>query len=135
MPTSVAPRQSISSLGPHAFEANQRGPMHVSVTALGASPDRTRNAANDLGHSLEGGTAAVRSKAGSTAAEPQLGASSSPGSYYSDSPEQAGRWRGDGAAELGRVVDPETFRRALLGQHPVTGEQLAATSTQSLVAR
>ncbi len=109
--------------------------MHVSVTALGASPDRTRNAANDIVNYLEGGNASVRSKAGSAAAEPQLGASSSPGSYYSDSPEQAGRWRGDGTADLGSTVEPETFRRALLGQHPITGEQLVSAAGSSARAK
>ena len=46
--------------------------------------------------------------------------------YYADSVEGPGRWLGRGITgmRLGGEVDPEEFRRVLLGQHAVTGEQL-----------
>ncbi len=109
--------------------------MHVSVTALGASPDRARSAANDIVNYLEGDPGNVRAKAGSAAADPQLGQQSSPGSYYSDSPEQAGRWRGAGTTELSGTVDAETFRRVLLGQDPTTGQLLVTASGSSARAK
>ena len=109
--------------------------MHVSVTALGASPDRARSAANDIVNYLEGGAGNVRAKAGSAAADPQLGQQSSPGTYYSDSPEQAGLWRGAGTTELGDTVDAEMFRRVLLGQNPTTGQQLVSTSGSAARAK
>ena len=108
--------------------------MHVSVTALGAPSERTKSAANDIVNYLEGGVG-VRSKAGSAAEPPQLGQGSAPGAYYSDSPEQAGRWRGAGAADLGDAVDAETFKRVLLGQHPVTGQQLVTAAGSSARAK
>lgn len=109
--------------------------MHVSVTALGASPDRAKSAANDIVNYLEGGAGNVRAKAGSAASTPQLGQESSPGSYYSDSPEQAGRWRGKGTVDLGDAVDAETFKRVLLGQDPLTGEQLITAAGSAARAK
>lgn len=109
--------------------------MHVSVTALGASPDRAKSAANDIVNYLEGGAGNVRAKAGSAATTPELGQDSSPGSYYSDSPEQAGRWRGKGTVDLGDTVDAETFRRVLLGQDPLTGEQLITAAGSAARAK
>lgn len=109
--------------------------MHVSVTALGAEPDRARSAANDIVNYLEGGAGNVRSKAGSAASTPRLGQGSSPGSYYSDSPEQAGRWRGEGTKDLGDTVDAETFKRVLLGQDPTTGAQLVTAAGSSARAK
>ena len=109
--------------------------MHVSVTALGARPDRAQAAANDIVNYLEGGVKGDRARSGSVATEPELGQQSSPGSYYSDSPEQAGRWRGAGTTELGDTVDAETFRRVLLGQDPATGQQLVTASGSSARAK
>lgn len=131
----VAYRSPLESLGAHVIKPKGRSPMHVSVTALGARPDRAMAAANDIVNYLEGGQTGDRARAGSAAAEPQLGQQSSPGSYYSDSPEQAGRWRGDGTADLGTPVDAEAFRRALLGQDPVTGRQLVTASGSSARAK
>ncbi len=109
--------------------------MHVSVTALGASPDRAKSAANDIVNYLEGGAGNVRAKAGSAASTPELGKESSPGSYYSDSPEQAGRWRGKGTVDLGDAVDGQTFKRVLLGQDPLTGEQLITAAGSAARAK
>jgi len=109
--------------------------MHVSVTALGAQPDRARSAANDIVNYLEGGAGNVRAKAGSAASVPQLRQKSSPGSYYSDSPEQAGRWRGKGTVDLGSAVDAQTFKRVLLGQAPSTGTQLVTAAGSAARAK
>lgn len=109
--------------------------MHVSVTALGASPDRAKSAAHDIVNYLEGGAGNVRAKAGSAARTPQLGQEASPGSYYSDSPEEVGRWRGKGTVDLGVAVDAETFKRVLLGQDPLTGEQLVAAAGSAARAK
>lgn len=109
--------------------------MHVSVTALGARPDRAQAAANDIVNYLEGGNAGDRARPGSAAGTPLLGQESSPGSYYSDSPEQAGRWRGDGAKDIGDTVDAETFKRVLLGQDPATGQQLVTAAGSSARAK
>jgi len=110
--------------------------MHVSVTALGARPDRAQAAANDIVNYLEGGATGDRARPGSESTdEPALGRQSSPGSYYSDSPEQAGRWRGKGAVDLGDGVDAQTFKRVLLGQDPNSGQQLVTAAGSSARAR
>ncbi|MFV0316208.1 MAG: MobF family relaxase, partial [Microthrixaceae bacterium] len=104
--------------------------MLVSVTALGARSDRTRGAARDIVNYLEGGVAGDRARPG-TKGEPAptlSGTASGPGGYYSDSPEQPGRWRGTGIAELAGAVDAERFTRILLGQDPHTGEQLVTAT-------
>ena len=50
--------------------------------------------------------------------------------YYADSVEGPGRWLGRGITgmRLEGQVDAEQFRRVLLGQHAVTGEQLVGPS-------
>ena len=50
--------------------------------------------------------------------------------YYADSVEGPGRWLGRGITgmRLEGQVDTEQFRRVLLGQHAVTGEQLVGAS-------
>ena len=52
--------------------------------------------------------------------------------YYTGHGEAAGRWVGTLAADLGLVgeVDPEHFRRVLLGQDPFTGETLLSAHAQ-----
>lgn len=63
----------------------------------------------------------------------------SAGGYYADSAEAAGRWRGRGAQrenfDLEEEVDPEAFRRVLLGQDPRTGDQLLLANGSSGRAR
>jgi conjugative relaxase-like TrwC/TraI family protein len=104
----------------------------VSVTALGATPDRLRAAARDVVAYLEGTTANDRTKAGSAGSSaPTSTRSASPGAYYSDSSERPGRWRGQGSEALGESVDPDALRRVLLGQDPVSGRQLVSAQGSS----
>ncbi|MDW3220951.1 MAG: MobF family relaxase [Acidimicrobiales bacterium] len=104
--------------------------MLVSVTALGARADRTKGAARDIVSYLEGGIDGDRARPG-TKGDPApalSGSATGQGGYYSDAPEQAGRWRGVGAEALGDTVDPQQFSRVLLGQDPFTGDQLVAAT-------
>jgi len=125
--------------------------MHVGVTVLGAGAGEADRAAGQIVGYLEGDQQAKvssvsdsRSRAGSN--EPDLKpladglrSSASTGGYYADSAETAGKWRGVGTSaerfDLGTDVDPEAFRRVLLGQDPNTGEQLLEASGSSGRAR
>lgn len=125
--------------------------MHVSVTVLGAQAGNLGRAAGQIVCYLEGdGTDQANavsdspSRAGS--AEPDitplatgLASPESAAGYYADSAEAAGKWRGNGTLpehfDLGTEVDPETFRRVLLGQDPHTGEQLLKANGSSGRAR
>jgi len=114
--------------------------MHVSVTALGASPAELGRAAGAIVGYLEGASQGPdrtpehrRSRPGSQGRDtsPIADALSRPGGgggYYADAAETPGRWRGSGAGpdayDLPNAVEPEAFRRALLGQDPNTGDQL-----------
>lgn len=60
-----------------------------------------------------------------------LAEGSGAGAYYSDSTERAGRWRGVEAGRLGESVDPAMLQRVLLGQDPVTSEQLVSPQGSS----
>ncbi len=100
--------------------------MLVSVTALGASPDRVRAAARDVVAYLRGDQATRLNQSGSQ--PPGATSQPSPGRYYTDSAERPGQWRGRGAAGLGEEVTPEALERVLLGKDPVTGAQLVAPS-------
>ena len=106
--------------------------MHVSVTALGARPDRVKAAAGDVVAYLAGRQTNNLTRAGSLGdGKPVLAQESGPGAYYSDSAERAGRWRGVEAGRLGGSVDPAMLQRVLLGQDPVTGEQLVSSQGSS----
>lgn len=116
--------------------------MHVSVTTLGAAAGERRRAADQIVGYLEGkrqsperGVEHRRSRPGSMGPDtsPIADALARPGlagGYYADAAEAPGRWRGLGAGpdryELGATVEPEAFRRVLLGQDPHTGRQLVA---------
>ena len=106
--------------------------MLVSVTALGADRSRTTSAAANVVAYLEGETAGRLGRPGSLGdGKPLLAQESGPGTYYSDSAERAGRWRGVEAARLGDSVDPMMLQRVLLGQDPVTAEQLVSAQGSS----
>ena len=126
--------------GPQVVDAKRIGTMHVGVTVLGASSSGATRAANNIVGYLEGSSQNTdqqiegrRSQPGSQPAvvPPEvasLRSANSTGGYYADSAETAGKWRGAGTSaehfDLGTDVDPEAFRRVLLGQDPHTGEQL-----------
>ena len=116
--------------------------MHVSVTTLGADAGGVGRAVDQIVGYLEGDQAAPSQQRTDS---PSRGGSQGPDvtpladgltwpagrdGYYADSAEAPGRWRGEGAGpegfELGRIVEPEAFKRVLLGQHPHTGERLVA---------
>jgi conjugative relaxase-like TrwC/TraI family protein len=106
--------------------------MLVSVTALGADRARTTSAAANVVAYLEGENTGRLGRPGSLGdAKPLLAQESGPGTYYSDSAERAGRWRGIEAARLGDSVDPVMLQRVLLGQDPVTAEQLVSAQGSS----
>ena len=110
--------------------------MLVSVTALGARADRTGAAARDIVNYLDGASKGDLARGGSRGpASPASAQLASPGGYYSDSPEQPGRWRGEGAVGLGDVVDPDSLRQVLLGRDPVTGQQLVTAEGSAGRAR
>ena len=123
----------------------------VSVTTLGATAGDVRRAVDNIVGYLEGADQARgnsvetrRSQKGSAAPDtaPLTNALTGPGGrngYYADSAEAPGRWRGAGTGpeyfDLGRDVEPEAFRRVLLGQDPVTGDQLVMATGSSGRAR
>ncbi len=125
--------------------------MHVSVTTLGASSGDVRRAVDQIVGYLEGDQQArsqqvadAPSRKGSAAPDTApltkaLNGSGGPSGYYADSAESPGRWRGTGAEpehfDLGRDVDPEVFRRVLLGQDPWTGDQLVQANGSNGRAR
>jgi conjugative relaxase-like TrwC/TraI family protein len=121
--------------------------MHVSVTTLGASAGEEGRAADQIVGYLQGqqqtrgaGSANRRSRPGSLGADASQIASAlarpdGPGGYYADSAEVPGRWRGSGSGpdghDLGGIVEPEAFRRVLLGQDPNTGHELISLRTST----
>ena len=121
--------------------------MLVSVTTLGASAGNLQRAADQIVGYLEGtprpGSDSVEprlSQKGSAAPDTApltqaLNGSGRPGGYFADSAESPGRWRGQGTDpehfDLGTRVDPQEFRRVLLGQDPWTGEQLLQANGSS----
>ena len=136
---------------PQVVDGNRIHTVHVSVTVLGAQAGAAGRAADNIVGYLEGSELsdsgpieARRSQAGSqvrkeAAPTGGLHAAAQAGSYYADSAEAAGTWRGQGALpehfNLGPEVDPETFRRVPLGQDPRTGGQLLLASGSSGRAR
>ncbi|MEZ5410181.1 MAG: MobF family relaxase [Acidimicrobiales bacterium] len=123
----------------------------MSVTTLGASAGDVRRAVDNIVGYLEGtdqsrngSVEARRSQKGSAAPDTApltqaLNGSGGPGGYYADSAESPGKWRGTGTEpehfDLGPGVDPEAFRRVLLGQDPWTGEQLVQANGSNGRAR
>jgi conjugative relaxase-like TrwC/TraI family protein len=101
--------------------------MHVSVTALGSTANSAQGAARDIVDYLSGRSRQPGARKDGPV--PGLQTEAGPGSYYADSAESPGRWIGRGAEALidpdqRHHVDPAMLERVLLGQHPVTGEQL-----------
>ena len=108
--------------------------MHVSVTPLGGPASAAQSAARDVVQYLTGNES--RPGGRRAEAEPELARSTAPGSYYADSAEKAGCWYGRGASEMipegqRASVDPDMLERVLLGQHPLTGEQLVGAGGSS----
>jgi conjugative relaxase-like TrwC/TraI family protein len=109
----------------------------VGVTTLGSSASGLARAAGQVvgyleGVEQEGGLEQRRSQPGSQPQIVELGGPSNPasvGSYYADSADRPGVWRGSGAVEfgLGHSADPEVFERLLLGRHPHSGIQLVGS--------
>ena len=113
--------------------------MHVSVTVLGSRAKEVNSAAGQIVGYLHGGTTpgktgpeSHRSAAGSS---PVDSSATTVGSYFADSAESPGRWRGIGAMpehfDLGSNVDHTALRRILLGQDPRTGDQLLTATGSS----
>lgn len=117
--------------------------MHVSVTALGASAGKTSRAAGQVVGYLHGGAEAehgsVEPRRSAPGSSPTPTPSVGVGSYFADSSESPGRWRGEGAMpenfDLGPLVDPQAFRRVLMGEDPRTGETLVPATGSSGRAR
>lgn len=109
--------------------------MIVSVTTLGASDGDAAGAATKVVKYLEGRGPADQGR--DPASPPELpGVDPDTGivGYYADSMAQPGIWMGEGftGVRMDGLVDPDHLHRVLLGQHPLTGEQLvgAAGSAQ-----
>ena len=101
--------------------------MIVRVTTLGAADGDAAGAATAVVKYLDGrAPAAGGSTPGALPNLPPSDGTKGIVGYYADSVEGPGRWLGRGITgmRLDGQVDPEQFRRVLLGQHAVTGEQL-----------
>ncbi len=101
--------------------------MIVRVTTLGAADGNAAGAVNAVVKYLDGRATAPGGIHPSPLPElPTPDDTTGIVGYYADSVEGPGRWLGRGITgmRLGGHVDPEQFRRVLLGQHAVTGEQL-----------
>ena len=103
-------------------------PVIVRVTTLGAADGNGAGAANAVVKYLDGRAPSPRAgeKPGPLPDLPTVDGTSRVVGYYADSVEGPGRWLGRGITgmRLRGQVDPEAFRRVLLGQHAATGEQL-----------
>ncbi len=102
-------------------------PVIVRVTTLGSAKGDAVGAANAVVKYLDGRDTAPGGTHPSPLPEvPTVDPTSGVVGYYADSVEGPGRWLGRGVTgmRLDGQVDPEEFRRVLLGQHAVTGEQL-----------
>jgi len=106
--------------------------VHVSISKLGSKAGKAAGAAKAVVEYLTGEQDRAAGQRG--APSPELTAdANTPGSYYADSARSPGRWHGQGAeqmipAEARDHVDAEMLERVLLGQHPVTGEQLVGAT-------
>ncbi len=101
--------------------------MIVRVTSLGAADGNAVAAAHAVVKYLDGrATAPGGTHPGSLPELPTPDGTTGIVGYYADSVEGPGRWLGRGITgmRLTGEVHPEQFRRVLLGQHAVTGEQL-----------
>ena len=101
--------------------------MIVRVTTLGSAKGDAAGAAKAVVQYLDGrATAPGGARPGPLPDLPTVDGTSGLVGYYADSVEGPGRWMGRGVTgmRLDGEVDPEAFRRVLLGQHAVTGEQL-----------
>lgn len=101
--------------------------MIVRVTTLGAADGNAAGAVNAVVKYLDGRATAPGGIHPSSLPElPTPDGTTGIVGYYADSVEGPGRWLGRGITgmRLGGEVHPEEFRRVLLGQHAVTGEQL-----------
>lgn len=101
--------------------------MIVRVTTLGAADGNAAGAVNAVVKYLDGRASAPGGIHPSSLPElPTLDGTTGIVGYYADSVEGPGRWLGRGITgmRLGGQVHLEEFRRVLLGQHAVTGEQL-----------
>jgi conjugative relaxase-like TrwC/TraI family protein len=109
----------------------------VRVTTLGSAKGDAVGAANAVVRYLDGRHPLPRTaeKPGQLPDLPTLDGSGIVG-YYADSVEGPGRWLGRGITgmRLEGQVDPEAFRRVLLGQHALTGEQLVGARGSALRA-
>ena len=102
--------------------------MIVRVTTLGAADGGAARAAAAVVAYLDGRQPSSRAgeKPGQPPELPVLDGTGGIVGYYADSVEGPGRWlcRGITGMRLAGQVDAEAFRRVLLGQHALTGEQL-----------
>ena len=97
--------------------------MRFSITALGSAGGRSvGQVVDDIVRYLEG-----PKRPPPTTGQPTAGASpDGPSQYYADGNAEAGRWLGNGAAEMGLCgqVDGRDFARVLAGRDPHTGVRL-----------
>ncbi len=118
--------------GPQVGHVGKReGVVIVGVTTLGSTAGGLGRAVGQVvdyleGAERDGSIEKRRSQAGSSPHDIDIGVPAGPGSYYADSAERPGVWRGNGADHfaLGSSLDAEIFRRVLRGQDPATGTQL-----------
>jgi conjugative relaxase-like TrwC/TraI family protein len=99
----------------------------VRVTTLGAADGNAAGAVNAVVRYLDGRATAPGGIHPSSLPElPTPDGTTGIVGYYADSVDGPGRWLGRGITgmRLNGEVHPEEFRRVLLGQHAVTGEQL-----------
>jgi TrwC relaxase len=86
----------------------------VHVSPLGSSASDVGAAINQIIDYLQRGTKLAQPNTSPTV------------SYYADSAEGPGVWRGRGVGghQLSGTVDPDVLREVLSGRHPATGQQL-----------
>jgi conjugative relaxase-like TrwC/TraI family protein len=98
--------------------------MHVSTRALGARDGDLGRAAGQIVEYLESGVTSGPQAIATAPDDDGLDR------YYADSSETPGQWvgRGFSAVRPRGAVERETFTRVLLGQDPVTGQQLVGAT-------
>ncbi len=98
----------------------------LSVTTLGSRDGRAAGAARAVVNYLDGRAVAPGGRRPGELADVPRPEGDGLVGYYADSVEGPGHWLGRGFAGVAPegVVDPEQLYRVLLGQDPVTGDQL-----------
>ena len=125
--TFLRPQQSLCCHNDRAYLAA----VIVSVTTLGSATGNAAGAAADVVKYLEGRAPADRGRdPGPTPDLPAADKTTGAVGYYADSMAAPGIWMGSGltGVHMDGMIDPAHLHAVLLGQNPLTGDQLTTAN-------